>query len=69
MAKTMKVLDLKDNGKHFVCIKKMDDDINPYRLYEKYWGYDKNHYSVQRQKQIAKYADVNSVLYLLSRMV
>ncbi len=60
--KTHKLMDINDNGKHLVCIYNTADTVNPYRLYEVYWHYS-DHGTRERRKQIAKYADMKSVLF------
>ena len=56
--KTMKVLDICENGCWLVCIKDCTGALNPYRLYLKW--YEPGH--CYRKKQIGKYADFMSVL-------
>lgn len=56
-----KVLELNDNGKHFVCYVD-SDSYNRYRLYKKYYADCGAGYTWHR-KLIEKYADINSVLY------
>ena len=65
MAKTTKVFDLCDGGRHFTVIRYNDGRVNPYYLY---WhsftfvdGYPKEHKSL-----IAKYADLKSAVYAVA---
>ena len=60
--KTRKVLEISDYEWQFECIKK-EGDINPYRLYKLWWENGGRH-----RKQIAKYADLYSVISYLHNM-
>ena len=65
MAKTRKILDIRACGQHIYCIFDSTKE-NPYRVYKEDWVYraNSNHPSMSR-KQIAKYANFISVMYLL----
>ena len=56
--KTMKVLDVFENGCWLVCVKDNTAKMNPYRLYRKYYEQGKGYC----RKMVAKYADFISVL-------
>ena len=56
--KTMKVLDICENGCWLVCIKDCTGKPNPYRLYRKWYESGKGY----RQKLVVRYADFMSVL-------
>lgn len=56
--KTAKILDICEGGIWLVCIKHLNGDPNPYRLYQKRYDHNLGY----RQKQIAKYTDFMSVL-------
>ena len=59
---TRKVLDLRAYGQRFICVEHMGD-MNPYRLYEMTWD------SGWHRQQIAKYANIESVLYRLLELM
>lgn len=48
-----------------------DDDveINPYRVYYEYHDYNKYGYLTKRRKQIIRYNDMDSCMYLLWQLV
>lgn len=54
---TRKVMTINEKGLHLECIKDNSDKVNPYRLYRVWWDQG-NH-----RRLIAKYADMNSILY------
>jgi len=54
---TRKVMTINEKGLHLECIKDDSDKVNPYRLYRVWWD-QWNH-----RRLIAKYADMNSILY------
>lgn len=56
--KTMKVLDIHNGAFRWECIKQLDTEINPYRLYRLEWKDGSLH-----RKQIERYADFQSVLW------
>ena len=60
--RTHKIMDINENGKHFVCIYNAADKMTPYRLYQLYWASGK-YGMTQRRKQLARYSDMKSVLY------
>ena len=53
------VMKLECNGFRLVCILNYADKFNPFRLYKVWYE------SGWHRKQIAKYADMKSVLYLV----
>lgn len=55
---TKQVMTISDNGRHFVCTKE-DGVTNPYRLYQKWFDIG------WHRKQIARYADFQSVMWYL----
>lgn len=59
MAKTMQVLNICDRGKQFVCVKHLDTNRNPYKLYRKW--YDMGWH----QRKVVEYQDFESVLWHL----
>ena len=65
---THKILDINEGGKHFTCIYNAADKVNPYRVYHLAWGYNDRHCLVEKRTQIAKYADMKSVMCLLTTM-
>lgn len=62
--KTHKIMDINENGKHFVCIYNAADKFTPYRLYQLHWELGK-YGTTERRKQIAKYSDMKSVLFYI----
>ena len=54
---TRKVMTINEKCLHLECIKDDSDKVNPYRLYLVWWDQG-NH-----RRLIAKYADMNSILY------
>lgn len=59
-----KIMDLKYNGKHFVCKVDDNDKNNPYKLYREYFE-QTEHGAAKRSRLVDKYADMGSVLYKL----
>jgi hypothetical protein len=59
--KTRKILDIHHRTRHIVCVFITDPkEPNPYRLYNLYFDGERN-----RRKQIAKYGDFHSILWML----
>ena len=56
MAKTRKILDICEHGKHFICIKDVSTNRNPYKFYETWWN------AGWHRKLLARYQDFDSVL-------
>jgi hypothetical protein len=56
--KTMKVMDAREGGRWFVCVKDCTGAMNPYKLYSKYYVPGKGY----RQRLVKRYANFDSVL-------
>ena len=57
--KTMQVLNICDRGKHYVCIRRLDTNLNPYKLYIKWFD------TGWHKKKIVEYQDFESILWHL----
>ena len=65
MAKTRKILDITACGQHIYCVYDSTRE-NPYRVYKEDWVWiNGRNYPSKSRKQIAKYANFISVMYLL----
>ena len=60
--KTQKVLDMTVDGLHIYCVKHLQDDANPYRLYCKWYYYNGDRDYGYHTKQVAKYANFISLI-------
>lgn len=68
--KTTQVLKLNVCGVHYSCILHHDDEFNPFWLYRHTWQLRECGYGMsERRRLVAKYADINSVLYHLAQNV
>ena len=59
MAKTYQVMNVSDNGHHYVCIYNSTTNRNPYKLYRKW--YDRGWH----RKKVVEYQDFQSILWHL----
>lgn len=57
--KTRKILDIKENGMHIICIK-TEDKYNSYRVYSLYWKDGSEH-----RKLLNKFGDFDSVIFFV----
>ena len=64
MAKTRKVLDINEGGKHFVCIR--DNEKGVFKLYDLYWGTNKYGYPAEKRELIDEFFMFSSVLSYLT---
>lgn len=62
MAKTEKVMDIKVEGRWFVCVLHHDVKVNPYHLYEKVYEYHGDRNYGWHRKQLEKYGNFISVI-------
>ena len=59
MKKTMKIMDIMNDGDHLIFIKDLTAKRNPYKIYQVYWK-DGWH-----RKLLTKYEDFQSVIWFL----
>lgn len=69
MQKTYKVLSLNIAGATYSCIYHTDEKINPLWVYRHTREVNEFGYRTERKRRVAKYADINSVLYYLAQTV
>ena len=62
MAKTEKVLDVRVEGRWFICVFHHDEKRNPYHLYEKKYEYHGDRNYGWHQQQIERYGNFISVI-------
>jgi len=68
MAKTRQVLKIEENGKKYSVIYREGEKHNPYVVYWHSFGQRQNGYGLAEHKKIdAKFADMRSCLYYLSK--
>lgn len=60
-AKTTQIMKFFVNGNKYTIIKKLGDNINPYKVYVEYAEYDENGvHAADHRRKIDEYADITS---------
>ena len=65
MAKTRQVMKLNTCGKHFTVVFTLNNNRNPYHIYEHWFAYNKHGVWTEHKRCVEKYQSMEGVLYYL----